>query len=311
MILLSTALIIFLSIFSLITSQNSALKFNNLTVEVFNQSKIFVITNKYKNNITGYNETYTFQLNSLVERDINGTAIGGQDHQINFSNVKFKVGNFEEGHNGNVSLSLIELNTFQDLNTNFTMSIYVGIYQQAGSIQYNYNKTLEMLPGQMEINYKIFNWTFCQNLTLPCNGKNCCVQGNQTQIGAYLDLSFNVTGQSNVTSIGGNVFSLGYSNITFSNYTYLENKSDPTPLPANYPSYQNDGANGLFTIRIPKFNQSAIYRQYLKMNVNYVPNGSSLWIIIGFVVGIFAILLAVFFIMRYFRRNRRQEALMP
>jgi len=301
--------IILFSLFYQSICQDIVRLFNDLTLTVQGQCGGIVITVNYTINGTLATDTFTAKINSLVERDSNGIAIEDPNHTFtDFCGLDFTVDEFSKSLWGGREYLIVESNANITSNTNSTITVYAILFTQDEMIETGANELVEVKPGYVKFAFEIDNWQFCTNSSENCTGINCCLQGNGTQIGAYLDLSFEVGGNQNATSHDNLTYDLGNSNLILSQY-YSIDDNPSTQLISNDPLFQSQGNNNIFTIRFPAFNNLAQYDLIVSMNrVDRNNSIENIGLIIGMIVVIIALLFAFYFY-RYFKRNRMQENL--
>jgi hypothetical protein len=299
--------LLILSLFSLNLCDDQIATFNNVTVHALQASGQLLIS--YAVNETNF-DTVTVTLNSLSEKNQNGTVVGGADHTVNFSGLTFTVSNFTNGTLNNVSALLSDL-TVTDFSKNQKAALDVKVYlfTEEGTITTgDAKKTVK--PGFVKFIYGVSNWQFCKNLTTPCEGVNCCVKQEQnvTEVGSFLDLVFTVKGSKNATKENSLKFDLGNSDLTLSNFIQLDG-GNFTKLTSSYPAYERTDNKDVFTVRIPTFEKTAVYDPYVEMDGLKKP--SNVWLVVGIIVGIVAIAVVVFAVLKCFKNGSKSEPLMP
>ena len=301
---LTTLAIILISLFSLNVCQVDQVQvFKNLSLTAQAQSGGLVISCNYSSNDILQTDTVTVNLQSVVERDINGTAITDPNHTFSsFSGLAFKVDEFIQVVYDNIPVFMVR--SVANMNTDSTITVYAMVFAEEGILETGTNELIEVRAGAVKFMYKIENWKFCTDATASCTGIN----GNK--IGAYLDLTFSVDGSQNATTKDNVSYELGNSDLILSQFISVDDE-DSTLLPANYPLYQRQETSDFYTVRFPTFNFNAYYDPIIKMDGLKIPELRNTGLIAGIIVGVVVLLLVAFFICRYFKRSRAQETLMP
>ena len=305
----NTLAIILISLFNLSVCKDQVEVFKDLTLTAQAQSGAIVISVNYTINSTVATDTVTVTINSLVEKDVNGVAIEDPNHSFtDFSGLNFTIDEFKVNLYEN-DPSLIVVSTANVIsNTNSTITVHAILYTEDGMVETGAKELVEVKEGYIKLIYEIKNWQFCTHSAVNCTGINCCLQGNGTQIGAYLDLSFAVQGSQIASTNDNLLYNLGNSDLILSQYASIDDGAW-TQLETKYPLFQSQGNSNIFTVRFPTFNSSAIYDPIITMN--RIDRHNSLKNI-GLIIGIFLIIIALlmaFYYYRYFKRSRLQENL--
>lgn len=299
---ISILAIILISLFSL-NICDQAETVNNVTLSAQATGELVVSNTYIKNNAT-VEDTINIKLKSLVEKDVNGTVITDSNHSFSdFTGFNITVTPFQSGKLNNVSLSFanITITNSSEATNNFTVELSALIFSEEGEIQTGGAELVKVGPGYVKFEFMVRNWAFCSNLTvIPC-------EDNQT--GSFLDLAFDVKGSKNATKDHDLKYKIGNSDLILSNYNSIDS-ANSTKLPTGFPQYQRTVDTDEFTVRFPTFEKSAFYDPIVVMERVELQH-SNLWLIVGIVVAILAIVAVVFVVVRCFKNGRKQEALMP
>ena len=305
------ALAIFLiSLFHQSICQNIVQIYKDLSLTVQGECGLFVISVNYTINGNQATDTVTAKLNSLVEKDSNGIAIEDLNHTFtDFCGLNFTTVEYSQNLWNNTNF-VIQSSANITSRASAAITVYAVLFTVDGIIETGANETVQFKPGYVKFAYEIDNWPFCTNSLENCQGINCCLQGNGTQIGAYLDLSFEVQGNQNATSQDNLTYDLGNSDLILSRFALTDNDDTPQLMP-NDPLFQSQGNSNssVFTVRLPAFNSMGVYDPFVSMkNIDRSNSSRYTGLIIGIIAVIIALLLA-FFVFRYFRRSKIQENL--
>lgn len=314
---LSILAIILLSLFSLNLCQDGDVAVNGVSVKLLGQSGKLVLTKNITSGNTTTEESVTVNFSSLSEKDENNAVVGKSGaikHSFeNFAQLDFTITNFTEGKFQNLTVYQTSFVAEKIVNpdTTFTGTFYV--FTQDGEITTGTNETTKVAPGVVKFSIDINKWPFCSNTDATCDDQTdatCCKQGQNLEIGKYLDFALEIKGNKIINKTESSTYDLGNSNFILSRYAQLD-AGDYTELPAGYPAYEKQGVSDVFTFRFPTFTQSASYDPVIIMNESDTTESSNTWLIIGVIVGIVAIAVVVFFVVKCFKNGSRDEKLMP
>jgi hypothetical protein len=308
--------IIFISLFSLSFCGDAELEFKNVTVKVLGHSGKIQIAKNYSNGNTTTEETVTINFSALKERDAQGNEVGktgSVKHSFNnFAQLDFAVSEVVETKFQNLTVFSTTLKASKIVKDETTFTGSVLIFAQDGEIVTGINETAKVTAGAIKFSVDVEAWPFCDDKIDPCEGPTCCQKGNQREAGAYLDFELEIKGQkeANKSLDSNSTYHLGNSDFILSEYIKVDGE-EFSKLPVNYPVYEKQGEKDIFTFRFPVFKSSVSYDPLVVMNPEEKEESSNAWLVIGIVVGIVAIAVVVFLVIRCFNSGRKSETLMP
>ena len=306
---------ILFSLFSLNFCDDADLLLNDVAVKVLGQSgKIQIVKNYTTGNETKL-ETVTINFSALREKDKDGNDVGTTGpvkHSFNnFTELNFTVDPVQIGNVLNLTAISTTLTATDIIGNKIgTFVAKVVVFNETGVIETGTNETVKVNAGTLKFTVDVKDWQFCDG-AVNDTASAICVKGDERETGAFLDFELEIKGQKEANrSLNSNsTYQLGNSDFVLSNYVKLDD-GDFTKLPENYPAYERQGEKDIFTFRFPLFKTSASYDPLVVMN-SAEEESSSTWLIIGIVVGIVAIGVVIFFVLKCFGSGRKSETLMP
>ena len=201
---LPQTLLIILS-FSLVLTSDTNMTLSNTIVKVSEQGgKISISTVSSDSNST--TESVTINFSSLKEKNDRGEEIGKSamiNHFFNnFSQLNFTVGPFiSTTYQRKKAYSVdIRANDIIKNGTNFLATIH--IFNETGSIDMGGADYAGVKKGTVKFSVMVENWPFCQKSNdTVCEGIHCCQQGEESEVGKYLDFEFEITGNKAATCV--------------------------------------------------------------------------------------------------------------
>lgn len=307
---------ILFSLFSLNFCDDADLSLNDVAVKVLGQSgKIQIVKNYTTGNETKL-ETVTINFSALREKDKDGNDVGTTGpvkHSFNnFATLNFVVDPVQEGKVQNLTVLSTTLTASKIIGDKIgTFVAKVLVFNETGVIETGTNETAKVNAGALKFTVDVKDWQFCDGTVEDPDSPAICEKGQDRETGAFLDFELEIKGQKEANrSLNSNsTYQLGNSEFVLSNYVKLDD-GEYTKLPENYPAYERQGEKDIFTFRFPLFKTSASYDPLVVMN-SAEEESSSTWLIIGIVVGIVAIGVVIFFVLKCFGSGRKSETLMP
>jgi len=308
---------ILFSLFSLNFCDDAEWSLNDVAVKVLGQSgKIQIAKNYTSGNETNL-ETVTINFSALREKDKDGNDVGttgSVKHSFNtFATLDFVVNPFQEGKFQNLTVFSTTLTASDIIGDKIgTFVATVLVFNETGVIETGTNETANVHAGALKFTVDVKDWQFCDGtVEEPADSPAICQKGQDRETGAFLDFELEIKGQKEANrSLNSNsTYQLGNSEFVLSNYVKLDD-GEYTKLPENYPAYERQGEKDIFTFRFPVFKTSASYDPLVVMN-SAEEESSNTWLIIGIVVGIVAIGVVIFFVLKCFSSGRKSETLMP
>jgi len=307
---------ILFSLFSLNFCDDADLSLNDVAVKVLGQSGKIQIAKNYTNGNETTLETVTINFSALRERDANGADVGTTGkvkHSFNnFATFNFVVEPVQVGKFQNLTVLSTTLTASNIVNdTQGTFVAKVLVFNETGVIETGINETAKVNAGALKFTVDVNDWPFCDGTVEDQESLAFCQKGQDRETGAFLDFELEIKGQlqANKSLNSNSTYQLGNSDFVLSNYVKLDG-DDYTQLPENYPAYERQGEKDVFTFRFPLFKTSASYDPLVVMN-SVEEKSSNTWLVIGIVVGIVAIGVVIFFVLKCFNSGRKSETLMP
>jgi len=288
------------------------MKLENITVDALGKSgKISIQKSIKRDNTTEINKV-TLDFSSLKELDINGTEVGKSGsfkHSFNnFATLDFTISETSEVLYQNLTAFSFNIyaNKVQGNSTKFTARLF--IFNQTGEIK-NGNETSNVQPGTVKLSLDIENWQFCKKDAV-CPGDNCCEQGQNKEIGQYLEFVMAIKGNKIAKQNGNNkLYSLGGSDLIL--FDNIQADESWTSMPVGYPKYSLNNQTSVeeFAFRFPVFNKKLSYDPLIKYENEDVKSSSNVLLyVIIVILGLIVIGSGVFFIMKKRNQQRNSQA---
>ena len=278
------SLIIFsICLINLLKSQVPSAKMNleEISVKALGQSGKITINKSIKSSDgTIEDNEVTLDFSSLTELDINGTVIGKSGnfkHSFNnFAQLDFKVSEVTTVLYQKLTALTFNLQAtgIQDDSTKFNGRLF--IFNDTGKITNGDNENADIVPGTVKLSIDIENWKFCTEEG-ACPGINCCKNGQDREIGKYVEFVLAIKGKEIAKENGNNKkYSLGGSELILFENVEVDGKWNT--LATGFPKYSMKGNTEEYAFRFPVFNSKLSYDPLFKYEE--VKASSKIWIFI-------------------------------
>lgn len=224
-----------------------------VTLKVKGHSGKMTISRTNEDNTTS---SVDIEFDSISEVDANGTAVGKSSnpkHSFNtFANQNFTIEEPVADKFQNLTVRLVKMVTTKIVDDNTRLRVFVYVFEQAGTIEVGANQTQNVTEGSVKFSVDVENWPFC---TANGTASTKCTQGKTEEVGKYLDFAIKVSGKEALTK-KDNGYSFGSGNLFLSNSVRVDDSTEWTTLPENYPTLSD---KGVFTFRFDKFTKNVLY----------------------------------------------------
>jgi len=211
----------------------------------------------YTSNITGAGTPITITMDALRETDAGGNTIGtsGSDkHSFNtFASQDFTFGSPETASYQGLGCTRVDFTA--TILTVATLKVSTLIFTEKGTIL-NDGEESTVDQGTMKFSITIDNWLWCTG-----SGATQCTQGQTPKTGAFIDIDIAMKGSKDATAkapkagkpVGNQTkdYDLGDGAVlAMSNRVQVDGVW--RSMPAGYPKLTIQGANNIYTVRLPK-----------------------------------------------------------
>jgi len=254
----------------------------------------------------------TIFVDSIVEKDSNGNEVGTKrspnrnKHQFNsLAKTDFTISNFEPGLFEGLCVETLNLTaTFPFLSSSSTNSssslvLSVFFFCENGTVHLapntSFNESFDVMVGTLKFSVTLDNWPFCNGYGSDVDRLYFCKDQGTGQYGSFVDIGINIGGKRTPASLdcdendfqclkrqakrdaisSEKQYDLG------GNYTLLMSEvllldNQWSKMPSGFPNFTNGGDNRfIFTIRIPKYNDSAVYDPTIYSGATSLASSSS------------------------------------
>merc|ERR1712136_367148 len=218
-----------------------------IAVDVLGQSGKFTL---YKEALgkSADPDAVTVTMSGLYELDEDGEEVGtsgSTKHSINtFAAQDFTVEDAVETSIDGVPASLIKF--YSSVSTIGQITVDTWVIESLGTVGPP-NETWSVIPGDVKWSITLSDWTWCG-----------CSQGNQDQVGEYVDVEIEIKGSGGDVSGSGKTFDLGGGvGLELSDQVLVDDAW--MSMPEGFPLVSDKGNGQVFTFRFPKFTTSAVY----------------------------------------------------
>eukprot|EP00450_Noctiluca_scintillans_P006922 CAMPEP_0194481062 /NCGR_PEP_ID=MMETSP0253-20130528/3656_1 /TAXON_ID=2966 /ORGANISM="Noctiluca scintillans" /LENGTH=639 /DNA_ID=CAMNT_0039320525 /DNA_START=154 /DNA_END=2073 /DNA_ORIENTATION=- len=218
-----------------------------IAVDVLGQSGKFTL---YKEALgkSADPDAVTVTMSGLYELDEDGEEVGtsgSTKHSINtFAAQDFTVEDAVETSIDGVPASLIKFSS--SVSTIGQITVDTWVIESSGTVGPP-NETWSVIPGDIKWSITLSDWTWCG-----------CSQGNQDQVGEYVDIEIEIKGSGGDASGSGKTFDLGGGvGLELSDQVLVDDAW--MSMPEGFPLVSDKGNGQVFTFRFPKFTTSAVY----------------------------------------------------
>jgi len=211
----------------------------NIHVKALGHSgKILINQITIKDNKTEENPV-TLDFSYLKELDELGNEIGksgNTKHSFNnFAQLDFSITKNQEVKYQNLSTTNFNIQAvnIQDANTKFTGNIY--LFNEEGDIK-NGDETSAVEKSNFKLSIDIENWKFCTK-DGAAGSFNECLNGQNREIGKYLEFAMEIKGRDVAKDNGNNKFLLGGSDLILFQEVSIDGSF--TKMANGYPKFSN------------------------------------------------------------------------
>ncbi|XP_048590331.1 skeletal aspartic acid-rich protein 2 [Nematostella vectensis] len=218
--------------------------------------------------------TITFE--ALKEVDGDGNEVGKDDGNQKHAFDNFAAQDFETSNTVDVVYQGIKAVAFKFTtkitSVDATFTIQVRIFKESGSYVWG-DEEIEVKQGTMKFNILVNGWKFCGDSGASCRRNETgshldskfCVQAREK--GEKMSQSSGEKGPKGKDKAGRYSFGNVFVDIPIG---VLKDGVDAN-MPSGFPKLSTNESTTCFTVRFPKFNETALFDPAVTKNVDYVP----------------------------------------